>query len=179
MNSTLDAPAARTRRVAIVGAESSGKSTLAAALAVHYGTLWVPEYLREFVETQGRVPRAEDQAGIAATQQDREDAAAARTDSYLFCDTTPLMTAIYSLHYFHGVDAALARLAARHDYGWTLVTAPDAPWEADGLQRESEAVRQAVHTLLISELQQRGIPYKLLRGDLSARIDEASDYLAH
>jgi nicotinamide riboside kinase len=89
------------------------------------------------------------------------------------------MTAVYSLHYFHGIDVALARLAARHDYARTLVTAPDAPWEADGLQRESEAVRQTVHRLLISELQQRGIPYKLLRGELSARIDEASDYLAH
>ncbi|MGZ8295302.1 MAG: AAA family ATPase, partial [Telluria sp.] len=37
-------------RVAIVGAESSGKSTLADAMATHYGTLWVPEYLREFVD---------------------------------------------------------------------------------------------------------------------------------
>jgi NadR type nicotinamide-nucleotide adenylyltransferase len=171
--------ATRPRRVAVLGAESSGKSTLAAALAARYGTLWVPEYLREFVETEGRVPRAGDQVGIAATQLMREDAAAALTDSYLFCDTTPLMTAVYSLHYFHGIDAALARLAARHDYARTLVTAPDAPWEADGLQRESEAVRQTVHTLLISELQQRGIPYKLLRGELSARIDAACDYLAH
>ena len=48
-------------RVAILGAESSGKSTLAAALAERYGTVWVPEYLREFVETQGRVPVAADQ----------------------------------------------------------------------------------------------------------------------
>lgn len=173
-----NAPAARPPRVAVLGAESSGKSTLAAALADHYGTLWVPEYLREFVETEGRVPRAEDQFGIAAMQQRREDDAAARASGLLFCDTTPLMTAVYSLHYFHGIDARLARLAARHDYAWTLVTAPDAPWEADGLQRESEAVRQRVHALLTGELRRRGIPYMLLRGELAQRMQQARDYLA-
>jgi nicotinamide riboside kinase len=170
--------AMRPRRIAVLGAESSGKSTLAAALAGHYGTLWVPEYLREFVETEGRVPRADDQFGIAATQQRREDEAAARASAFLFCDTTPLMTAVYSLHYFHGVDAGLARLAARHDYARTLVTAPDAPWEPDGLQRESAAVRQQVHGLLIGELQRRGIPYMLLRGELATRMEQAREYLA-
>jgi nicotinamide riboside kinase len=55
-------------RVAILGAESSGKSTLAAALADHYGTVWVPEYLREFVEIEARVPDESDQFGIARTQ---------------------------------------------------------------------------------------------------------------
>ena len=83
-------------RVAILGAESSGKSTLAAALAAHYGTLWVPEYLREFVETKGRVPEEGDQQAIARIQMEREDAAAANASRFLFCDTTPLMTALYS-----------------------------------------------------------------------------------
>ena len=43
-------------KVAILGTESSGKSTLAAALAARHRTVWVPEYLREFVDTRGRVP---------------------------------------------------------------------------------------------------------------------------
>src|SRR5205814_1247680 len=55
------------QRIAILGAESSGKSTLAAALAEHYNTVWVPEFLREFVDTHQRVPREEDQYGIGRT----------------------------------------------------------------------------------------------------------------
>jgi nicotinamide riboside kinase len=62
------------KRIAILGAESTGKSTLAPALAARYGTLWVPEYLREFVETQQRVPFEDDQIDIARTQRAREDA---------------------------------------------------------------------------------------------------------
>ena len=158
------------RRVAILGAESSGKSTLAAALAARCGAVWVPEYLREFVETHARVPEESDQYGIALTQAEREDAAAARASGFLFCDTTPLMTGVYSRWYWGRVDAQLALLERRHDYAFTLVTAPDSPWEADGLQRDSEEVRQGIHDLLLRVLHEREIPYLLVGGNLQQRM---------
>jgi NadR type nicotinamide-nucleotide adenylyltransferase len=164
-------------KVAILGAESSGKSTLAAALAAHYGTVWVPEYLREFVDTEGRVPREEDQIVIARTQLEREQAAAARAARFLFCDTTPLMTALYSRWYWGRVDAQLAPIERRHDYDFTLVTAPDSPWEADGLQRESEAVRQTIHQQVLQVLAERGITYQLVTGSLPQRMLQAARYL--
>ncbi|MGI4717499.1 MAG: AAA family ATPase [Janthinobacterium lividum] len=165
------------RRVAILGAESSGKSTLAEALAARYGTVWVPEYLREFVDTRGRVPFESDQYPIARTQLEREDAAAARAMRFLFCDTTPLMTALYSRQYWGRVDPQLARLDSRHAYALTLVTAPDSPWEPDGLQRESEAVRQQVHRMLLETLAARAIPYVLLEGALAQRIRQVEALL--
>ena len=164
-------------RVAILGAESSGKSTLAEALAARYGTVWVPEYLREFVDTRGRVPFESDQYPIARTQLEREDAAAARATRFLFCDTTPLMTALYSRQYWGRVDPQLARLDSRHDYAWTLVTAPDSPWEPDGLQRESEEVRQQVHRMLLETLAARAIAYVLLEGGLAQRIRQVEALL--
>jgi nicotinamide riboside kinase len=146
-------------RIAILGTASSGKTTLAAALAERYQTVWVPEYLREFVDTAGRVPVAGDQIHIARTQLVREQAAAASARRYLFCDTSPLMTAVYSRHYFDGIDAELAVLADAHarDYALTLVTAPDIPWIADGLQRESEEVSIIIHRMLHEELSARGM----------------------
>jgi NadR type nicotinamide-nucleotide adenylyltransferase len=168
---------ATVQRVAILGAESSGKSTLSEALARHYGTVWVPEYLREFVDTQQRVPHEQDQFGIALTQRAREDAAASAARRYLFCDTTPLMTALYSRVYWDRVDAQLARLEARHDYAWTFVTAPDTPWEPDGLQRESEEVRQMVHRMLLETLRVRGIGYTMLAGDLAQRMRQVGALL--
>ncbi len=161
------------QRVAILGAESSGKSTLAAALAEKYGTLWVPEYLREFVDASGRVPTEGDQFPIALTQMEREDAAARQASHFLFCDTTPLMTAIYSRWYWGRVDAQLAKLESRHDYAFTLVTAPDSPWEADGLQRESEQVRQDIHEQVLGMLHDRGIAYLLVGGSLEQRVLQA------
>jgi NadR type nicotinamide-nucleotide adenylyltransferase len=167
----------KVERVAILGAEATGKSTLAAALAVHYGTLWVPEYLREFVDTKGRVPREEDQYGIALEQRAREDAAAARAQRLLVCDTTPLMTAVYSQQYWGRVDAQLAALVATHDYAFTLVCAPDLPWVADGLMRDSDEVRQSEHAKVIAALEQRRILFTLIRGDRDERLRQAEAVL--
>jgi len=161
------------RRIAVLGAESSGKSTLCEALAQRYDTLWVPEYLREFVDTKGRVPFEADQYGIALTQRAREDAAALQAKEFLFCDTTPLMTALYSRVYWGRVDAGLERLTATHatyDYALTLVTAPDTPWVEDGLMRESPQVRERVFAMVVEELDARGVRFVLVEGDLPHRL---------
>lgn len=168
-------------RVAILGTESSGKSTLAAALAARYNTLWVPEYLREFVDTEARLPVAEDQFPIAATQAAREDAAAAVAAGmgkrFLFCDTTPLMTAVYSRQYFGGIDAQLAQLVATRHYDLTLVTAADIPWVADGLHRDSAEISRAVGAYLGEELAARAIPYHIVRGSREQRLAQVAALL--
>jgi NadR type nicotinamide-nucleotide adenylyltransferase len=161
-------------RVAILGAESSGKSQLAEALASRYQTVWVPEYLREFVDAQQRVPKEDEQLLIATTQLQRENEAAKTANAWLFCDTTPLMTAIYSRHYFARVDAALEALELEHDYDFTLVAAPDFPWTADGLQRESAAVRQRIHEDLLTLLEERDIPFLLVEGSLKDRTEQVA-----
>jgi NadR type nicotinamide-nucleotide adenylyltransferase len=165
------------QRIAILGAESSGKSTLAEALAQHYGTVWVPEYLREFVDTHGRVPFEEDQFGIARTQRERENAAAANASRFLFCDTTPLMTAIYSRVYWNRVDAELAELDTVHDYAFTLVAAPDNPWVPDGLMRDSDEVRQMEHRMVVETLDERRIPFVLVSGSLPQRLRQVVELL--
>ena len=159
-------------RVAILGAESSGKSVLAAALAAAYQTVWVPEYLREFVDTHQRVPKEAEQILIATTQVQRENECLERAKEWLFCDTSPLMTAIYSRHYFKQADAALEALEQSHQYDFILVTAPDFPWSADGLQRESAAVRQHIHEKLLDTLDERDIPFLLVEGTLAERVEQ-------
>jgi NadR type nicotinamide-nucleotide adenylyltransferase len=168
------------KRIAILGAESTGKSTLAPALAARYGTLWVPEYLREFVETRQRVPFEHDQPAIARTQRAREDAMAASPEArrFLFCDTTPLMTAVYSRVYWGRVPPELLEMEAAHDYAATLVAGLDLPWVPDGLQRESEEVRRQVHECLLEVLRERGIPFTLLEGDLPQRLRQVEELLA-
>ncbi|MDN4054512.1 ATP-binding protein [Massilia sp. YIM B02763] len=167
----------RIERIAILGAESTGKSTLAEALAAHYGTVWVPEYLREFVDVNERVPREDDQVGIARTQLEREAALLPRANRFLFCDTAPLMTAVYSRIYWGRVPDALLALEAAHDYALTLVADIDLPWVPDGLQRESEEVRRRVHAQLLAVLDARAIPYTLLRGDLAQRMRQVAAFL--
>ncbi|MFT5644280.1 MAG: nicotinamide riboside kinase, partial [Janthinobacterium sp.] len=60
----------------------------------------------------------------------------------------------------------------------TLVTAPDGPWIADGLQRESAAVRQRIHQQLLIDLQQRAIPFLQVEGALAQRLLQVERLLA-
>lgn len=161
-------------RVVILGAESSGKSILAEALAKHYQTVWVPEYLREFVASEQRVPQEAEQILIARKQIEREATLAEQAKEWLFCDTSPLMTALYSQHYFGQVNAALLELEQQHQeqYDFTIVTAPDFPWTADGLQRDSAAVRLEVHEELLDLLDDREIPFLLVGGSLQQRVEQ-------
>jgi nicotinamide riboside kinase len=80
--------------------------------------------------------------------------------------------------YWGRVDPQLAALDVAHNYALTLVTAPDGPWIPDGLQRESAAVRLAVHQAVIDKLEQRAIAYTLVSGSLEQRVAQAGQALA-
>ena len=164
------------RRIALLGGESSGKSTLAAALAARLDTVWVEEYGRELWVKRDGALDFEDLLHIGEVQVIREDRAAARARGFLFCDTTPLVTLFYSRALFGRVDPRLETLAARR-YDHSLLCAPDFPFVQDGW-REDAAFRQAQHDFYREELDRAGQAYTLIDGPLDQRIDKAVAALA-
>jgi nicotinamide riboside kinase len=136
--------------IAIVGAECTGKSSLAQALACHFGGQLVPEYLRSFCTAKGRTPMALEQTLILEAQAALESKALAgqAEPSWIFCDTAPLLTAVYSEHYFSDTSLHARALELHARYALTLLLAPDLPWVPDGLQRDGPSARLAVHALL-------------------------------
>jgi len=164
--------------VAIVGAESTGKTTLASALAPALAARTglrctnVAEELRLFCEREARVPRPDEQAGIAAAQVAAIDAAAAAHD-VVICDTTPLMIAVYSELLFG--DRAL--IAPAQDFhrrcALTLVTALDIAWQADGMMRDGPQVREPVDALVRAALDAGAIPWQRVAGQGDARVEAA------
>lgn len=169
--------------VAIVGAESSGKTTLAAALHVRLAAAGlraarVDEALREFCARQGRTPHADEQAAIAE-EQTRRIEQAARTHEFVVADTTALMTAVYSELVF-GDRSLYARAEAAHRRcDLTLLMALDLPWQADGLQRDGAHVRAPVDALLRAALARTGQGYSVVAGRDDARAESAWRALQH
>lgn len=165
-------------RVAIVGAESTGKTTLACTLATRLAAdtglrvTWVPEWLREWCAHTGRTPMAHEQAAVLRGQQERITAACACHD-IVVCDTTALMTAVYSQQIFadHSLDARALELHARMDM--TLLMALDLPWVADGVQRDGPQVQAPVDALLRDMLEAQRRPWALVGGSGDARLDHA------
>jgi nicotinamide riboside kinase len=127
--------------VTLLGAECTGKSTLAEALAAHFNAGLVTEYLREWCATHGRTPQQHEQDHIAAEQAARIEAAA-REHQLVICDTTPLITALCSEHYFDDDSLTAGALAFQRRCDLTLLCATDVPWQADGFLRDGPAVRE-------------------------------------
>lgn len=167
--------------VAIVGAESTGKSTLAAALAQRIAAdtglrcTHVDEVLRIWCERAGRTPRAHEQRAIAQAQHDRIMRAAAGHD-VVVADTTALMVAVYSRLVFgdRSLDDWAAGLHAG-SVGHTLLTALDLPWVPDALQRDGPQVRAPVDAMLRELLAAHAIGWSLVSGNGVQRTDCALD----
>jgi nicotinamide riboside kinase len=172
-------------RIAVVGAESTGKTTLAADLARALdGALtapgsargasacWVPEVLRQWCDQNGRTPRADEQLGILEAQHAQIEQAAAG-HGVVVCDTTGLMTAVYSQIIFDDRSLEDAAIAWHRSVDLTLLMGLDLPWVADGLQREGPHVRVPVDRCLRALLAQGGLPYTVVQGIGTERVDGA------
>lgn len=168
--------AAYVQRVAFIGGESSGKTTLAQVLAERLGTAWVPEFGRTLWEQQGGELEAPDLLRIAATQPQHEEQAALHAHRWLFCDTTPLVTLGYSGWMFGTAPGPLQRAAARA-YDLLFLCAPDIPFEQDGT-RVGQEFRMQQHAWYLQQLQARGVDYVLLEDDLETRIARVQAELA-
>jgi nicotinamide riboside kinase len=166
------------RRVGLIGAECTGKSSVAAALAAEVGAIHVPEALRAFVETRGRVPALEDQAGILNEQRASvEMAHLDHPESVIVCDPLPLMTAIYSVAYFD--DSSLLGEAVDDARTYDLIwwCRPDIPWTPDGDQRDGEERRSQVDSLIGQIVTDTGLDVVELQGIIDTRIREAINSL--
>lgn len=163
------------RRICVLGGESSGKTSLAGALAQASGGAWVAEYGRElWQEKAGRLELA-DMLVIARRQVEREQAALLTAHRFVFCDTSALTTAFYSADLFGHVDPELEALVAR-PYDHYVVCAPDFPFVQDGTRRDA-SFRQHQHAYYEHALRQLGRPYLLAKGSLDQRVRQVLETL--
>lgn len=162
-------------RVVCLGGESSGKSTLAEALAREFRSLHAPEFGREWWVERGGNLAFDDLLHIARTQVEREQRLAGQANRYLFCDTSPLTTLFYCLDQFGQAATELVSLAGR-PYALTVLCAPDFDFVQDGTRREP-GFRLRQHEWYARELQQRGIPYLEVHGSVEARIEQVTTEL--
>jgi nicotinamide riboside kinase len=169
-------------KIALLGAESTGKTQLSAELAVSlrgqgHSVAVVPEVLREWCLREGRTPRPEEQLPIAQEQERRVDRAGAAAD-IVIADTTAVMVAIYSAMLFE--DGTLYRFALERQRGYhaTLLTGLDLPWVADGLQRDGPHVREPVDAMVREALATAGVPFRTVYGQGPERLASALAALA-
>ncbi|UUW11044.1 AAA family ATPase [Flavobacterium plurextorum] len=168
-------------KVVLLGAPSTGKTTLAEKLAFHFDTQWMPEYGREYWEKHQINKRLtlEDLLKIAETHIEREDALVLQSNRILFSDTNAITTYLFSLDYHGTALAALENLAKaaenRHDIIFVCDT--DIPYD-DTWDRSGDVKRKEFQQKIIEDLNNRNLKYYMLSGTIDERIEQVSKVLS-
>lgn len=169
------------KRVVLIGAESTGKTTLAEALAKRFDTVWVPEFGREHWERKIAELSIDDPPPswapdefleIAIEQQRREEEAARRANLVLLCDTNAFATGTWYERYQHGRDPRVDAVGARDLVHLYLHTAPDVPFVQDGF-RDGEKIRDWMDRRFAEQLAERSTPVVRLEGSYDLRFQTA------
>ena len=165
------------KTICLHGPESTGKSTLAPALAAHYETLWLPEYGRTYCEAFGLALTMADLLAIGRTHQAMTDAAKKLCNRRLILDTDPLMTAAWAEMLFARSDPWFGGFQDTADLYLLLDT--DMPWIDDGTRFfGEEKERRRFFDCARDQLERRGISYALISGPPEERFERALSAIA-
>ncbi len=160
-------------RIVVFGAESTGKTTLAAALARYFGEPWAPEFVREFWDARGGDISAADLDAIGRGQIASEDRAAGAARRAVFLDTDLLTCMLWNDLLFPGQCPEPMRLEADARARRTaiyLLCDADVPFVADPQRCFPErAARERARSLWRAALVSRGLPMVEIRGSWAER----------
>lgn len=179
------APAVRawlTARVVVLGAESTGSTTLARALADHLGTLWVREYGREHSAIRDgglTAPWRSDEFDLIVDRQIALEQQARREvpRPVLVCDTDVLATALWHERYVGAVAPRLHDAATAHPPLLYVLTGDEIPFEQDGM-RDGEHIRHDMQQRFRDVLAAQKVPWIEVRGDVATRVAAAASALS-
>lgn len=158
--------------IAIVGPESTGKSTLSSALAEHFKTVSVPEYSRDFLSNLDKAYRQEDLLDIAKGQVMAAEEGKKEANQLLFLDTDLFVIKVWSEFKYGNCDPLILQMLAANKADYYLLTSPDIPYEDDPL-RENPGDREELFEIYHKELVAAGVSFKIVTGYPQKRIQEA------
>ena len=171
-------------KVAVLGAESTGKTTLCRDLATNFGCAWVPEYMRTYLQAKWDTEQLtctwDDLLPIAQGQIELENklakqATQTRDNShYLFCDTSLFELMVYANLYYGDCPEALTKAALLHHYNMILLTDVDIPWVADDL-RDSPHERDEISAYFENQLNLYQKPFFRVSGDREQRVQQVRE----
>jgi NadR type nicotinamide-nucleotide adenylyltransferase len=157
------------KKIAIIGPESTGKSTLTKGLANHFHEPFVLEYGRKYLEENGSEYGESDLLKISKGMLQEEQEQAKKATHFLFCDTDLIMMKVwYEVKFGKPHPFVLEKLSEK-PYDFYLVCAPDLPWEADPL-RENPNMREELFERYQKELKNYNFEYSIISGKANRLI---------
>ncbi len=159
-------------KIAVVGPECSGKTTLAEALMLHHRAWCVSEVAREYLDELDRPYVEADLLEIAKAQAQYEDMISGEFNGLMACDTDMITIRIWSEEKFGRCDPWIRRQTEDRHYDLWLLCKPDIPWVADPL-RENPHDRDRLFAVYEDMLKWLEKPYVIMQGSREGRAKAA------
>jgi len=160
------------KKIAVVGPESTGKSTMSAYLAEYYQTVWVPEYARGYCENLTEPPTWQDEINMFHGQVALEKEMLPRANGILICDTTFITVKIWSDEMFGSTPQVVLDALPHHPYDLYLLLDIDLPWQDDPL-RDFPHMREHFMGIWHNELKELNANYTVISGTGPERYNKA------
>jgi NadR type nicotinamide-nucleotide adenylyltransferase len=160
-------------KIAIVGPESTGKSVLSEQLAQYFGTVFVPEYAREyFADRPIEDHTLEDLTTIYQKQIQWEHEMIKQANRFLICDTNLISGKVWSDVVFKKAPQFILDHVKHTDHDLHLLCDIDLPWVPDA-QRRNEYNRKQIMQMHVDELKKLDAKFELISGTGEARLKNA------
>jgi nicotinamide riboside kinase len=159
-----------TVNIALIGPESTGKSTLAAQLAEHFDAPYIEEYARKYLEDLEDVYSVFDLEMIALGQLELISSARQSGFPLFFSDTDLVTLHIWSVDKFNQSLSAITDYLYTHKANFYLICAPDIPWVYDVLREDPER-REYLFQKNLELIQDMGAAYTIVQGEGAERFN--------
>lgn len=174
------------QKIVVLGPESTGKSTLCAALAAHYQTIWTPEYARAFLSKNGTKYTYDDLLTIAKGQIKKEEEALAslnkntvdqpitKISNKLILDTDMYVMKVWCEYVFNNCHHYILEQINQRSYDLYLLCDIDLPWAADEMREYPDAgPRIELFTIYKELLINQNTPWGIVSGTGAQRTENA------
>jgi NadR type nicotinamide-nucleotide adenylyltransferase len=162
----------RKKRIALIGPESTGKTTLCFLLAEHYQTVWVKEYSRDYIAIHPKPYSWDDVVHCTEEQIKLENQMLSIANNFLFADTELIVAKVWFNDVFKREPAWLEEKICERMYDLYLLTFPDIAFVQDTV-RENPRRREFFFNWYREELQRRKVRYAIITGDGKSRLQNA------
>jgi nicotinamide riboside kinase len=161
------------KKIAFVGPESTGKTTISKCIADLFSEPWVNEVARDYLQLNGPNYSQADILRISKMQLDKESELQNTAKHFLICDTNLLVSIVWSEFVFGNISTELDNLFNPHSYSHYFLCNIDVPWQYDPL-REHPNQRKELFLLYQKKLEHYKVSYTILSGSNEYRIKQAS-----